>query len=82
MTMREQAPPDIRCYAQHLGMKLELEYLGGTLLIVAHDAQTGIQLTDLPGMADDGGWRSWEDSLAGLRTLCRETESLCRQFGR
>jgi len=75
-----KAPPDIRRYARHLGVRLELEYLAGTLLVVPYDAQTGMALSDLPGMTEDGGWCSWEDSLTGLRALRRESEDSSRQF--
>jgi hypothetical protein len=31
--------------------------------------QTGVRVTDLPGMEKKGFWRTWSGSLAGLRAL-------------
>lgn len=63
----------VRRYARQLGLKLELERLAGHLVIVAHEIQTGVRLTDLPGMVDEGCWESWSDCLAGLRTANQQT---------
>ncbi len=59
----------IRRYAQELGLRLELEHLDGTLAIVAYEIQTGLRLADLPGMEQAGCWRSWTDSLNGLKRI-------------
>jgi len=58
----------VRRYARLHGLKLELEPNSGALSIIAKEIQTGVQLTDLPGMGETGCWQSWPDCLAGLST--------------
>ena len=62
----DMSPPDIRQYALELGLRLEVNCVGGRLAIVAYELQTGIRVKDLPGMDDIGGWWTWAESLAGL----------------
>ena len=57
----------VRRYARQLGVRLELESKAGSLAIIANEIQTGVQLTDLPGMSEAGCWESWTDCLSGLR---------------
>ena len=61
----------VRRYARKLGLKLELQRSAGELVIIAREIQTGIRITDLPGMGKVGSWQSWSDCLAGLRTSKR-----------
>ncbi|MDA9982583.1 hypothetical protein N9H39_07580 [Gammaproteobacteria bacterium] len=56
----------VRRYARLLGLRLELEPNSGTLTVIATEIQTGVRLTDLPGMEETGCWQSWPDCLAGL----------------
>ena len=57
----------IRRYARQLGLRLELKQKSGSLAIIAHEIQTGVRLTDLPGMGEMGCWDSWSDCMAGLK---------------
>jgi len=57
----------VRRYARQLGLRLELERKAGALAIIANEIQTGVRLTDLPGMGEAGCWESWTDCLSGLR---------------
>ena len=62
-------PATVRGQARVLGLRLELERLDGNLTIVAYEIQTGVRITDLPGMNASGHWRSWEESFKGLKEL-------------
>jgi hypothetical protein len=66
---REQTPVLARRYADQLGIRLELEQRNGELAIVAYEIQTGVWLKDLPGMGEAGCWKTWADSLSGLKEL-------------
>lgn len=59
----------VRQYARKLGLRLELEQESGSLAIIADEIQTGVRLTDLPGMGETGYWQSWSDCMAGLRVF-------------
>ena len=67
--MVKTTPVLVRRYARQLGYRLELEPKSGEIAIAAYEIQTGVRVTDLPGMEKKGFWRSWSASKAGLCAL-------------
>ncbi len=83
MNMGASKRRDIASYAWdlglELGMELEAEYFANGMLIEAFEIQTGIQLSDLPRMTEDGVWVSWEDTLKGLGEFKNEFQPAFQQ---
>ena len=67
--MAKTTPALVRRYARQIGYKLELEPMCGEIAIAAYEIQTKVRVTDLPGMEKTGYWRTWADSMIGLRSL-------------
>ncbi|MCB1877034.1 MAG: hypothetical protein KDH88_13755 [Chromatiales bacterium] len=58
----------IRDYAWRLGIRLELTATPTSMIILAFEKQTSVQMEDLDYM-HDGAWHSWADTLRGLAAL-------------
>ncbi len=59
-------------FARRVGLELEAISGADGIKIYAFELTTGIEFTDLPGMAVDGYWPSWDATLSGLQRYLDE----------